>query len=42
MSAQTLIERDLIDEYRMLFFPVHPGSGEKLSCDGGRAGALGR
>jgi dihydrofolate reductase len=38
--AQTLIEHDLIDEYRLLIFPVHLGSGTKLFRDGTTPAAL--
>jgi dihydrofolate reductase len=38
--AHTLIDHDLIDEYRLLFFPVHLGSGKKLFREGAQAAAL--
>jgi dihydrofolate reductase len=38
--AQTLIQHDLVDEYRLLVYPVHLGSGKKLFGDGVRAASL--
>jgi dihydrofolate reductase len=38
--AQTLIGHDLVDEYRLLYFPVHLGTGKKLFRDGAAPGAL--
>ena len=38
--AQTLVEHDLVDEYRLLYFPVHLGSGKKLFRDGLKPAAL--
>lgn len=38
--AQTLIDHDLVDEYRLLYYPVHLGSGRKLFRDGAKPAAL--
>jgi dihydrofolate reductase len=38
--ARTLIDQDLVDEYRLLYYPLHLGTGKRLFQDGVRAGAL--
>jgi dihydrofolate reductase len=38
--AQTLMEHDLVDEYRLYYFPLHLGSGKKLFRDGTKPAAL--
>jgi dihydrofolate reductase len=40
--AQTLIERGLVDEYRLLTYPVVLGKGKRLFGDGARPAALRR
>jgi dihydrofolate reductase len=38
--AQTLIEHDLVDEYRLTTVPVRLGQGRKLFREGARPGAM--
>lgn len=38
--AQTLINHDLIDEYRLFYYPLHVGAGKRLFREDTRPGAL--
>ena len=38
--VQTLVEHDLVDEYRLMIFPVVLGSGKRLFADGSDTTAL--
>jgi dihydrofolate reductase len=35
--VQTLIEHDLVDEYRLIVYPTVVGNGTRLFPDGGRS-----
>lgn len=37
---QTLIDHDLVDEYRLLIYPIHLGAGKRLFQEGLKAAAL--